>query len=593
MKPKIKVYFAENTGTEKLFRSASKDFPVFKKFNSPKTKNIIDYRSSKFQWKKNDIIIQTMKNDNIPKTKKLKKSLSFTYKYFNIETKNKHKSLKDKSAGIKSIKENKTMLSNFISLSKEANIYTSNANYIKNKRMQLFEINNTDEINKTSFSERISSNKNNKNFLYKTTYFRGGKYHLSKEKRKKRLMKRIDRNTSIEEIVDYLEQNRENLNLFGKKPERKNIIIENNFQQKESKNLFLYNNSLYKEIMNKKEEILDSIINNHNYNTPKTKGFNLLSKKENKEMPFIFPKILTSSTDNKSNEQNSSYQYILQNFLRIKNLLEKEKNLRKNNEYDYIKEFLERNNIDKKYINPINIVNFSKYLNLEELPLDINKSLKENILLALNYNEEKEIKDHTIPKKKITLHKIIKKDINKIKYNEDKKRKNHLKKNHTALILDLPRQKKLYKKEEDKTDIIINQELKEEINKVEDEINKKQEKIREVEHKLNLIPFSVNYFNNKKKEEKNNKKENPIQLRLVSIQEIKNNFLNNLKFVKKPNVNEDIFNSNERLYYTWFRDKRKGDINNFLRRTKLTEFVVYNKTKEKILKDKLKEDFLL
>ena len=108
---------------------------------------------------------------------------------------------------------------------------------------------------------------------------------------------------------------------------------------------------------------------------------------------------------------------------------------------------------------------------------------------------------------------------------------------------------------------------------------------------MNLIPFSTNYFNNRKIEKNNHKKENPIELRLVSLQEIRNNILKHYKTIKKPNIKEDIFNSNERLYYSWFRGKRKGDINNFLRRTKLTEFVVYNKTKEKILKDKFKEDF--
>ena len=52
----------------------------------------------------------------------------------------------------------------------------------------------------------------------------------------------------------------------------------------------------------------------------------------------------------------------------------------------------------------------------------------------------------------------------------------------------------------------------------------------------------------------------------------------------------DIFNSNERLYYSWFRDKKKGDINKFTKKNKLTEFIVYCKTKDKILKDKIMGD---
>ena len=108
---------------------------------------------------------------------------------------------------------------------------------------------------------------------------------------------------------------------------------------------------------------------------------------------------------------------------------------------------------------------------------------------------------------------------------------------------------------------------------------------------MNLIPFHFNYFNNKKRESRNNRKENPIELRLVSLQQIRNSLLNNLKKVKKKNINDDIFNSNERLYYSWFREKRKGDINNFLNRIKMTEFAVYNKTKEKIFKAQFKQEF--
>ena len=111
---------------------------------------------------------------------------------------------------------------------------------------------------------------------------------------------------------------------------------------------------------------------------------------------------------------------------------------------------------------------------------------------------------------------------------------------------------------------------------------------------MNLIPFSSNYFNNKKIENKNKNKNNMIRLRLISLQEMRNNLLENLKITQKNNSNNDneIFNSNERLYYSWFRHKTKRDINKFLKTTKLTELVVYNKTKEKILKDQFKDEFL-
>ena len=47
---------------------------------------------------------------------------------------------------------------------------------------------------------------------------------------------------------------------------------------------------------------------------------------------------------------------------------------------------------------------------------------------------------------------------------------------------------------------------------------------------------------------------------------------------------------NDRLYYSWYRDKKKTDISKFMKRKKLTEFIMYNKTKEKILKDKIMGD---
>ena len=643
MKPKSKLYFGENISSEKFPQTSSNDFPEHKKYTKLKTNNIKDIYPLKNGKKKKNIKTQTKQHNNkIPNTMKSTKSLSFTYRYFDIGTKNKFRSLRDKSFGIKSIKENNTMRSNFIPLSNEANKYTSNANYIKNKRMQIFDISQLDHKSQTVFSESVKTDKNDKKFLYKTTIFRIGKYFLNQEKRKKHIIKRIGRNMPIEDIVDYLEQNEDNLNIFEKKSIRKSIIIEDNFQERRKQ---LFNNSLYKEIMNKKEEILDSLVNNeinknqeivkNNNNTPinnstiylnntieenlklnnspkktsknfnKAKSTNLLLKKEMNGIPIIFPKILTSSINYETKGQNSRYQHILGNFMKIKTFLENNKILGKKNEYDYIKEFLIINDIDKRYINSFNIMNFCKFLSLKELPIDVNKSLKDNILIALNYSVDKEKKDEdssTIKKIRPELkesknnfkkNKIFKRDETNLNNYFDKKRKLNIKDNYKSLMLDIFRQNWVYRKEEEKTDIKLNKELKLEINKIEDEILNKQKKIKEEEHNLNLIPFSDNYFNSKKFERKNNKKEKPIELRLTSLKEMRNEILNSFKIIKAPNVEEEVFNSNERLYYSWFRDKRKADINKFLKRTKLTELVLYNKTKEKILKDKYKKDFLL
>ena len=259
------------------------------------------------------------------------------------------------------------------------------------------------------------------------------------------------------------------------------------------------------------------------------------------------------------------------------------------------------------------LINFNDFLSQPELPIDINKSLRENILLALNFKEDnKKFNTNLITlyknkQRKLNLNKkmyystrnkLIKRDRLNINNYINTKRGFHLNKtNYKSLLFDFDKQKKVFNKEEEKTGIKLREELKLEINKVEDDIKNKQARIKDIEKKLNLIPFSSGYYNKKKIEKKSRnkeiEKENFKRLRLISLQEVKNNLLINLKKIQKSNSsNNDIFKSNERLYYSWFRDKTKRDINKFLKTTKLTEFVLYNKTKEKLLKDKYKGEFL-
>ena len=639
MKQKMKLYSEENTKSEKNNNTSSNNFFKSKKNFFSKIRNRREFPTPNQQKENNKIKTKTKlmeKNDSQTK-QKLKKSFSFTYNYFRLETKNKNKSLQDKSFGIKSIKENKTTRGNFISLSNEANKFTKNDTYIKNKRIQFYDI-NPENTNETFSFDGIKTNKNNKSILYKTTYFRVGKFlnNNNKEKKKKKLIRRIGRNLPIEDIVSYLEQNERSLNIFKRTPKKKKLIKSNSF--KDNNNHHINNNSLYKEIMNKKEKILEALMNNQineyekfnkfnrnssinyselnsnnyslenytNYNSTinksdndlnKSKYSSILFKKEINNKPLIFPKILIFPLNHKSKGEKGHF--IKDNFIRIKTLIENDKALGKNKEFDYIKEFLINNNIEEKYINSFNIMNFSKFLSLKEMPIDENKSLKENILLALNYNEDNGKKNNSgsiiintsTQTKDFFKHKLIKKQGEVRRMPIYLKKRFNIKDNHKSLILDLIRQKRLYRTEEEKSDIKLNNDLKKEINEVQNEIINKQEKIIEIENKLNLIPFHFYYFNNKKKESRSNKKENPIELRLVSLQQQRSTILNNFKKVKEKNIQNNIFQSNERLYYSWFREKRKGDINNFLNRIKMTEFAVYNKTKEKILKDKFKQEF--
>ena len=353
------------------------------------------------------------------------------------------------------------------------------------------------------------------------------------------------------------------------------------------------------------EENNTSNINKKNF----TNSYNFYSKKKEDNLPLIFPNILSSTINYSFKGKHIQYENILENFTKIKNLIENDKDIGKKNEYKYIKEFLKEKKIEKKYLKAENIIKFANFLRQPKINIDINKSLKENILLALNYKEDNYSKNinseyNTIDKsigifhkKKYnsTRNKIIKRDkLNLDNYINTKRKFNINKNKYKSLLIDLRKQNKLYEKEEEKTVVKLRDELKKEINKVEDDIKNKQDRIKNIEEKMNLIPFSSNYFNNKKIENKNKNKNNMIRLRLISLQEMRNNLLENLKITQKNNSNNDneIFNSNERLYYSWFRHKTKRDINKFLKTTKLTELVVYNKTKEKILKDQFKDEFL-
>ena len=157
-----------------------------------------------------------------------------------------------------------------------------------------------------------------------------------------------------------------------------------------------------------------------------------------------------------------------------------------------------------------------------------------------------------------------------------------------SVALDLIVQKNLYRKEENKTNIALKTELQKDLKEVDDEINNKQNHINEIENKINLVHLTLSYKN--KKQKKNKPKENPIELRLISRNLLDNNTLDDYGIIKEANKNIDIFNLNDRLYYSWYRDKKKTDISKFMKRKKLTEFIMYNKTKEKILKDKIMGD---
>ena len=644
---------------------------VYKQSDIPKInmKNIRKIGKSnpmKTRMPKKNMKSQTSFVEKLPQPNRAYKTSPYTFKYF-CNMANKKKSLYNSSLGINSIKENHDMESNFVNLSKNANMYTSNAEYIQNKKMLLFDKTNYDDSKYKPDRANIFDMTNipirpNKNStLYKTTMFRGGKLYFEKKldnvnkaKLRKKVKDKFYENMPIDNMIKFIAQNKENL---FPKISKKSSIISDDSQENISKNDSQYN-SLYKKLMSKRDEIFDNLLNNNinknnkiiirhnphqrnisnlnannsstlnpqnnsidtNTNFFNNSSFNkinnssnkfnnssknisnfstttnLLSKKNNDGIPILFPMVCSTFAKCNSMSQSSRYNNIMENFIKVKTFIENDKLMGKENEFDYIREFLMNKKIDKKHMSIENLRNFSNFLKNEEIPIDLNKSLKENILIGLYYDGKKSKfnslitnnKDDYSPKRS---HKYYRNKIllnNRINYKLNKKENNF-----KSLILDLPRQSKLHENDEDKNDYKLKDELQQEINIIENEIQDKQNIIKQVEKKLHLTPLYYNYYNNLKISKLNNEKKGAksIELRLASRQEAnKSNISSNISKKesneKKLITNGNIYDSNERLYYSWYRDKKKGDINNFRNKIKLTEFIMYNKTKEKIINEK-------
>ena len=75
----------------------------------------------------------------------------------------------------------------------------------------------------------------------------------------------------------------------------------------------------------------------------------------------------------------------------------------------------------------------------------------------------------------------------------------------------------------------------------------------------------------------------------ISKSTIHDNSSQNKKSKNKSKLYDTLFDSNERLYYLWYKNKNRGEIKNYQKNSKLTEYIIYNRTKDKILKKKIEE----
>ena len=530
--------------------------------------------------------------------------------------------------------ETKVLESNFIRLTRDANIYTSNAAYIKNQKMLLFDKydfeNNKYKPNRAKLFDMTSIPKSKNqagNILYKTTKFRGGKMFFFDNKTAPKIFEEInDKKVEYKKPLYLKDLERHEIKKNEKiiKKQKPIKYVDYNFQRYKR---YHPSNSLYKELMNKKNEIYDNFIQrleSGQYNTPpyvpsaisfpagiyeeeeentkKVKnedlnGFSVLySKKKNDgRIPITFPLVCSNMLHCDSISQRTRYENIMEAFIKLKSMIENDKNLGEFNERKYIIEFISNKNIDKKYLAEENIENFINFLNQKKMPIDTNKTLKENIIIALNFDSEKldETKENNIENNENEKIIVEQKLISNNKKSNVIKNKLVLTEtgifNNKPLEFDIPRQKKLLSEANFRNEYELKESLEKELRVIEDEVENKQDKIKKVEDNLNLLPFESEYFYKQYLKNKLNKRENKKDLRLISVKEFYKSILEASQN-KKKNVNKyNLYDFNERLYYTWYKNKNIGDIRNYKKQTKLTEYIIYNRTKEKILDEKIEE----
>ena len=571
---------------------------------------------------------KTREDENI--NTKYKKIFPYQYKYIPIKDKSTmHKSISNPSFNIS---QEMNMESNFMKLGKEANMYTANANYIKNKKVLLFDKFNYDNNEykpdraKLFDITRMPKMPKKNSFIYKTTKFRAGhlinvknnstydfgknlgfhnfslldinmknesikqnilnnsdfgktliyrnysnidtpysyldntfqkskRYHPSDTFYKELMSKKNDtyeqyfKNAEIDKDKEEKEKEINN----GEKPEI-NIDINNNNNEYTDKETYSFLQPYYKNIKNKIKHQVKKLYYKQMLKTSKNdlNGYSLLlsKKKNNMGQPIYFPKIFSSNIKFENLSQKERFEKISESFQGLKNLMENFKKTGQLNELDCIYEYALNKNIDKNNLNIENLNNFYNFLSEKDMPLDSTKSLKENILLALNYDFNSKKNEKNEEKKSIFSKKsekrgtrgwgILDKNI-KIK----NKNKNNELKEFKKLMLDLNLQKKLHSQESFSVDSKhIRDELKKEIDEIKNEV--------------------------------------------INKQKIIENLRNDEDNIKNYNK---VFDSNERLYYTWFKNKKSKDLNNYSKNLKLTELYFYNKTKEEIKQNNLEQKF--
>ena len=154
------------------------------------------------------------------------------------------------------------------------------------------------------------------------------------------------------------------------------------------------NNNKYKNIKIPKEK-LTSTQSNFYYNKPQIlSGYKeFLTKYKVSNLPTLVNSISNTNvnqTENNLDDEKIKYNKISETFLKIKCLLSLD--CEPGNERKYIKNFFLRFGYNNNEISEDKITNFLNFLNVEPFQINPSKSLKENIILAMNNKiEENEL----------------------------------------------------------------------------------------------------------------------------------------------------------------------------------------------------------
>ena len=486
------------------------------------------------------------------------------------------------------------MESNFTPVSKDENYFTKNVPYIKNKKMQIFDKfeydNGTyipDRANKYDMKNLSPIQKKN-TILYKTTTFRNNK--LMNEKNL-----HIDVN-AYEKLIKNMNKKNKNYNY-----QNYTIYVDNTFKKEKP---YHAGNSLYKELNVEKNKLYDKYFEGNNNNSNQNNKNNTIDDKKNKtnknfvgyeylltkkpvnEVPQIFQKSMISGLIYNNYSEKERYEILIDKFNKLKYLINTGKN--KFEELDYIKDFLNRNKILD--YNEEKLKNFKNFLHMKKIPINIEKTLKENIIYALNFNKEKYLKENKLKIAKNNSSSILNKlNINDSNKNTIQEEEDFLK---GSLMKSLERQKKLYlendKENINKNYIQLANDLNTELNKLYDE-KEKNKKLFKLKNEFYLTQQYGFCSNNSNKNSTNNT--NKIDLRLGNSNEFKEleKFDEN-NTIKNKKIKFNLTNFNNRLYYNWEKKHKNYKMSQIEKNNKLTELIVLERIKRKIILDKIKNN---